>query len=742
MKILLSSCWLLLSWLLFLSSPVVAQTVNGIVLEKVNGQNTPLPGAAVYWPGTATGTTTDEQGRFALSLPTDSTGAATRIVVSYLGYEPDTVAVQNIPLITVYLQKTRTLNEVIITGRTERFSALTPTHTQVITAKDLTKSACCNLAESFETNASVEVTTSDAVSGARQIQMLGLDGAYTLLTTDNIPNLRGLATPYRLNYLSGTFIEAIDIIKGMGSVLNGYESMAGQVNVRLKEPDKTNRLLVNLYGNSLAKFDGNINFSTNLTKKLSTVLMYHTDHLGNRVDRNHDQFLDLPLSTQHNVLNKWKYLGKNIVAEVGVHALQEKRLGGQVTYQPGEAYTGAPQNYGIESDTKRFQAYNKTSYTFPGKPYQSVGVILTSTHHQFNSIYGRRTYDGKQNSFLVRGLFQSVFGDTRHTYKVGVDYQRDDYQELFNAQSLVRRESVPGAFFEYIYQNNQNLTVVAGTRYSYHNLHGSVFTPRFNLKYDATPNSILRLAAGQGFRVANPIAENAGSLVSAREFVFNGALAPERAWNVGGSFTQYFTFANRQGTLVTDYYYTRFQNQVIADMYSNSNALIFSNLQGKSFSKSFQTEVQYEAAPGLDVKAAYKYFDVQTTYAGNLLAKPFNPKHRFFVNAALATPFDKWRLDVTTQWFGLRPVPVTEPSHHGLVPGVTYSERFYVVNSQVTRAFKHWELYLGGENLLNFKQANPIIAASQPFGPDFDASMVWGPIVGRVFYGGLRFKIE
>jgi len=559
-----------LGLLCFLNNPVLAQTLTGHVFEKINGQNSPLIGASVYWPGIAAGTVTNEQGQFTLAYPKDSSAAVTQIVVSYIGYQTDTIAIGNNSSITVYLQKAKTLNEVTVIGQTERFSALTPTHSQVITAKDLTKSACCNLAESFETNASVEVTTSDAVSGARQIQMLGLDGAYTLLTTDNIPNLRGLATPYRLNYLSGTYIEAIDIIKGMGSVINGYESISGQVNVRLKEPEKTDRLFLNLYGNSLAKFDENLNFSTNLTKKLSTVLMFHTDHLGNRVDRNHDSFLDLPLSTQYNVFNKWKYLsGKNVVSEVGIQALQEERLGGQVHYQKGEAETGSQVNYGIESNTKRFQAYNKTSYTLPGKPYQSVGVIVSGTRHQFNSIYGQRTYHGEQNSLLARLLFQSIFGNTQHTYKAGLDYQLDDYQELFTNQNFNRHELVPGAFFEYVYQNNQNVTLVAGARYNYHNLYGSVFTPRLNVKYDFTPNSIFRLAAGQGFRVANPIAENTGSLVSSREFIFSQKLEPEKAWNVGGSFTQYFTLANRKGTFVTDYYYTGFQNQVVADMYSN-----------------------------------------------------------------------------------------------------------------------------------------------------------------------------
>ncbi len=282
---------------------------------------------------------------------------------------------------------------------------------------------------------------------------------------------------------------------------------------------------------------------------------------------------------------------------------------------------------------------------------------------------------------------------------------------------------------------------MAGARADYHNLYGNIFTPRFNIKYDFNPNAIFRLAAGKGFRVANPIAENTAALISSRVFKFNEVLNPEKAWNVGGSFTQYFTVGERSGTFVADYYYTTFQNQVIADMYSSPDAVYFSNLNGKSFSKSFQAELQYEVAKGLDVKAAYKYFDVKSTYAGTLEAKPFSPQHRFFINAGFATPFDKWKIDFTTQWFGLRPIPSKEHNHTNTI-NTNFSDRYFMLNGQVTRAFKQWEIYVGGENLLNYRQPNPIIGAGNPFAPGFDASMIWGPTIGRVIYSGLRFKIN
>lgn len=715
--------------------PTAAQQLSGKVVDKAT--NSSLIGASAVWKGTTKGTSTDAAGNFTLHL---ADAATPEIIVSYLGYKPDTIDVSGKTTVTVMLTSTGSLKEVVVEGQQTRYSALTPTNSQIITTRDLEKSACCNLAESFETNASVEVSTTDAVSGAKQIQMLGLDGSYTLLTTDNVPALRGLSTPYRLNYLSGTYIESIDIIKGMGSVLNGYESISGQVNVKLRDPEKTERLYLNLYGNSLAKFDANLNVSAQVSPKWSTLLMLHSDHLGNRVDRNKDGFMDLALGTHHNVYNKWKYKhGDTWVSEFGINALRETKLGGQMDYTKGEPVSPT-QRYGTESETERLSFYNKTSYTFKGRPYQSLGFISSGVHHKFNSLYGRRQYNGEQNTGDLRFIFQSIIGHTGHTYKVGASFLYDDYTERLEQTRLARTERVPGIFAEYIFNNAENLTVVAGARTDFHNLYGTVFTPRLNVKYDLTPNTIFRVAAGKGFRVANPIAENTAALVSNRAFTFREELEPEKAWNVGGSFTQYFELGGRPGAFITDYYYTTFQNQVVADMYSSANQVEFYNLQGRSFSRSFQAELQYEVLKGFDIKTAYKYFDVQTTYNGSLQQRPMIPQHRFFVNLGFATPFDKWRADLTTQYFGQMPLAYMEG--HGGATNVRKSDAFYTLNGQVSRAFKRWEIYVGGENLLNFRQPDAIRGAANPFGSEFDASMVWGPITGRVIYAGLRFKIE
>lgn len=735
----------------FLAVPAAAQTPSAPILTgRIFDGATPtgaLPGATAAWLGTGLGTAADASGNF--SLPYPATAPPWRLVVRFLGYPADTITLQAPAAepLRVGLRRSVALGEARVEGRAVANSARTIGQMQTISTRDLTKSACCNLAESFETNAAVEVSTTDAVSGAKQIQMLGLDGAYTLLTVDNQPALRGLATPYRLNYLAGPWIEAIDIIKGTGSVLNGYESISGQVNVRLKEPDKAEPLHLNAYVNDMGKTDLNVVAAVPVTDKLSAEVLLHSDFLQHQVDRNHDGFMDLPLATQFNGYTKWKYKsGTAWVVEVGGGALRETRVAGQVGYRKADDPLTSSL-FGVESTADRYTGFSKVSYTFPGKPYQSIGLLTNVARHDFTSVYGRRPYDGRQTTGQATLLMQGIFGTTAHVWKAGLSYLADDVSETLDRRTRARRERIPGVFGEYTYQNSHNLTLVAGARYDHHNLYGAVFTPRLNAKYDLTPTTSLRANAGRGFRVANPVAENAYALTSHRSIYFlDPNLRPECAWNLGGSFTQYVEWQGRPGALILDYYYTTFSNQVVADMYATPHAITFSNLRGPSYARSLQAEAQYEVLKGVQVKAAYKWYDVRGTYPGGYtLPKALLPRHRAFANVSYASAFDKWRADLTVQWYGQRPLPGLD--HHlaadpGTVPTIRESARFATVNAQLTRAFKALEVYVGAENLTNYRQPDAIIDPANPFGQGFDAGMVWGPVFGRLTYAGVRYTIK
>lgn len=242
-----------------------AQHVMGTVAEVENGEDIPVIGATVVFLGTTVGTRTDETGMFHLDKPDKS---ADQLVISYVGYKNDTIPAVGTD-IKVVLQKSIELQGVEITAKDNGsyISQLKPLKTEVLTTNELRKNACCNLSESFESNPTVDVAFSDAVTGAKQIQLLGLSGVYVQTLTDVLPSLRGLATTYGLTYIPGSWIESIQMNKGTGSVANGYESITGQINVELKKPEISDKLFVNLYTNSEQRGEANVLWSHRLNSK-------------------------------------------------------------------------------------------------------------------------------------------------------------------------------------------------------------------------------------------------------------------------------------------------------------------------------------------------------------------------------------------------------------------------------------------------------------------------------------------
>lgn len=713
-----------------------AQHVMGTVAEVENGEDIPVIGATVVFLGTTVGTRTDETGMFHLDKPDKS---ADQLVISYVGYKNDTIPAVGTD-IKVVLQKSIELQGVEITAKDNGsyISQLKPLKTEVLTTNELRKNACCNLSESFESNPTVDVAFSDAVTGAKQIQLLGLSGVYVQTLTDVLPTLRGLATTYGLTYIPGSWIESIQMNKGTGSVANGYESITGQINVELKKPEISDKLFVNLYTNSEQRGEANVLWSHRLNSKWSTMLLTHGSGLQQKIDHNRDGFLDIPLSKQLNAFNRWKFeSGKHIEAMFGVKALVDEKKAGQTSFNFSDAHPDSS-HYGINLNTTRVETFLKSSYTSLKKEYQSVGIQLSGIYHQQDGFYGVRNYSGTENYFYSNMIFQSAFNNTMHTYRTGLSFVYDDIDEKFGELNLKRTEVVPGAFFEYTYDNSKNFAMVAGVRGDYNSVFGAVFTPRIHAKYNLTKTTVLRASAGNGFRTVNIFSENAAFLASSREFIIKEKLNPERAWNGGINLTQNFHIGNREATWGVDFYRTQFQNKVIADVYSNPQQIVFYNLRGESYANSFQTDVNMEVVKNLNVRLAYKYNDVKETINGKLSDKPLVPKQRALFNIAYDTPDKHWKFDFTTQWVGEQQLPVTESRFQ--TPD--YSPDYFRLLGQVTYMIKQWEFYVGGENLTDYTQPNPIIASNDPFGPYFDSSVVWGPITGRMFYGGLRFTIK
>lgn len=601
------------------------------------------------------------------------------------------------------------------------------------------KAACCNLSESFETNASIDVSFSDAVSGAKQIKMLGLAGKYSQILTENIPNLKGLATTYGLGYIPGTWMESIQISKGTASVKNGYESITGQINTEFFKPDDSDPFHLNAYVNGFGKVEANVYTAKELSDKLSTMLFLHAEDFSNKRDKNGDGFMDQPLMKQINVFNRWKFDSKNIHAQFGFKILTENRNGGQLDFdkeQPRNTSNG----YGINVKTNRVELFTKTAYLF-NKPGTNIGFINSYIYHDQESFYGLNNYNARENNYYGNLMFQTFLGNSNHQLTTGLSYVVDNFNENLNDSTFIRKESVPGAFVEYTQMNPDKYSLIVGLRTDFHNIFGTLFTPRIHFKYNFSDKTIMRASAGKGYRSPSVIAENTFLLASSRTLRILEEPKMEEAWNVGINLTQYLKLAGNDLSINIEFYRTAFSNQIVIDRDQNNSEVFVYNLDGKSYSNSFQIEANYELFKGFDILLAARYNDVKMTINNELVRKPLVNDFKGLINLSYATNLKKWQFDFTTQLNGKSRIPNTSgnPLQY---QKETISPSYTLLNAQVTKYFKRFEVYIGGENLTNFKQQNPILAADDPFGEYFDSSLIWGPISGRKIYAGIRYHIK
>jgi len=722
-------------FLVMLSNPAVTQEmIRGQVFEKQHDELLPLVGANVIWLGTSTGTVTDNEGRFEIA----TTGKHDHyLVFSFVGYKADTIHVHDHDTgLEVILGGSKHLDEVAITHRKSgsHISRKDPIQTHIVTGEELCKAACCNLSESFETSAAVDVTYADAATGVKRIQMLGLTGRYIQMMTENNPNFRGLSNNYGLEYIPGTWMESIQISKGSASVINGYESVTGQINVELKKPDVGDKGFLNVFGNTNQRLEANAGTRVELNDAWSTSIMAHGSYMNKKWDHNSDNFLDDPLVNRYTLLNRWKYKTEHFNTQFGITATFEDRLGGQLTFDP-DAELLISNGYGININTNRLDGFFKSGYIFENNENASIAFISNFTWHEHDSHYGLRTYHAKQNSLHTNLVYQSTFGSHNHRYSGGLSYNRNLLNETFNDEDFNMNESVPGAFFQYTMDLEEKFVMLAGIRGDHHPDFGLFFTPRLHLKYEINEGLFVRSSAGKGYRTPYAIADNSYLLASGRAFQFENNPELEEAWNYGVSITKYLPVFEKPFTAVMDVYRTEFVNQMVVDIDSEPNTVVFRNLDGKSFATNYQIDLKYEPVTNLELNAAYRYSDVKVTIEDVLLEKALVNRFKGLFTLSYQTNNKTWQFDYNTQWNG-----------DGRLPGLQDKKlrypSYFLMSGQVTKFFNLLDIYAGVENISDYVQDNPIIDAENPFSETFDAAQIWGPIMGRRFYIGLRYRFE
>lgn len=753
---------LLLFALLLAVVDTQAQQLRGRVYDQAGE---PIIGANIIWKDTGMGAVTDLDGYFTIALhPVQD-----QLIVRYVGYKNDTVTVTNTnTLLEVYMKEDAVqLTDVVINGRraatvTNRLDA---GQSQTLTGDELCKAACCNLSESFETNASVDVAYSDAATGAKTIRMLGLSGTYVQMLSENTPGVRGLAANYGMEYIPGSWMESIQVSKGTSSVINGYEATTGQINVEYIKPQKASPIAINGMLNHMLRAEVNATGGWELTPVLSTAVLAHYKTEPMEHDGNGDGFLDLPKNQQINALNRWYIKTDRYTGQILFRGLYDERHGGQ------SEKMATNDRYGIDIKTTRYEGFMKNGYVFDKEKGTSIGLILSASFHHHDSEYGKTIYDAKQTNIYFNGIFQTNFTDD-HKLSTGVSVNYDKYNEqlywdptfagyhrYIQDNDFSRSELTAGLFAEYSYNYTEKLSLILGLRGDYSNRFGFFATPRFNVRYAPWEWLNIRASVGLGYRSPNIISDNSFMLPSSRDIYFyenyqGDALKrfrQERAMNTGASLTFHIPVQAKELRITAEYYYTHFFESVVADMDSDPHKILFYNLDGgRSYAGSFQVEAEMEILRGWTMTAAFRHTDVKQTIGGELREKPLVNRFKGLITTSYQTPLKKWQFDLTAQFNGGGRMPdgfinhyADNDQYHLSADGKTLYYRWYPqLMAQVTRYFKNWSIYVGGENLTNFKQSNPIVNGMEPYSQNFDGSMAWGPIHGTMAYIGFRWAID
>lgn len=719
--------------------PLFAQ-ITGTITDVNTGD--PIPSAVLQWEGTEVKVLSDVNGHYTIN----KVNGATILSVTATDYQTTRRSViSRAGTVNFALKSANEIEEVTITGEARATGVNSRSNRfQVdITQSELRKAACCNLSESFETNASVDVSYTDAVTGTRQIEMLGLSGKYILIQRENIPFGRGLNSSSGLTFIPGPFIQSIQLTKGLSSVVNGYESISGQINVEFMHPDEPLSLSVNGFVNQGARLESNVWVGTKVSERVQMGTLLHYSNVPFAQDKNNDGFADMPTGQQFNLHNRWKYvLNKNWGGQIGLSVTDDQRESGQ-TWNVWESDVADP--WLFEQNNTRYELFGKNGWISSDDPDRSVGIIYGANYQERSATLGKALTTGEQTSAYLNVIFQNGFGEPgEHSVKTGLSFQYDDVMENLDSNGLgvdyllSRKEAVPGAFAEYTF-NHGPVTLVAGLRADYNSLFNWIITPRVNVKYEPWTGTVFRISGGRGQRTANAITENINGLASGRTFrIIGDAIEREIAWNFGASVSQDFLLFGRGASLSADAFFTYFNQKLIGDfdrVYREYNVYYTEGSQ----STSLLVQLDVEPLENFEVRVAYKYLNSLENFTLGTFNAYGVPKHRGFINLAYNWEEHGWKFDATYNVYGPKRLLSTKFYNVDLPDE---SPTFSTVNLQVNKELgKHWEAYAGVDNLLNYKQDNPILNAENPYSRSFETNRVYGPIFGRMIYAGFYYNL-
>jgi len=719
------------------------QLIKGEV-KDLNGE--PIIGATIYWKESTIGTTSDNNGIFEIIRGNNDT-----LIVGFVGLKTDTILVFENTYLNIKLIESLSLDEIIINEkRSDSYiSDINPIKVEVITEHELQKAACCDLSACFDTEASVESKTTNILTNSKELRIFGLSGTYNQVLVDGMPLIQGITHTYGISSIPGTLVNTIYVAKGANSVLQGYESISGQINVILKEPDQTDKLLINGYVNSFFEHQYNLNYSKNI-RKWNMLLSAHTTQPGSRVDKNEDTFLDLPLIKRYSFYNKWtlgnqKQWGWH--SKTGVRYLNENRIGGQFNFDES-IHQGSNILYGQTVQISQPEIYTKTGYRINNNSH--IVLFNSASFQNQHSYFGTTKYLAEQFNIYNNIQYEFQWGE-KHLLTAGISNRFLNLKEeiSFEMEDSLNRtyddnysldEKVTGIFIENNMNFSERTTLIYGARLDYHNKHKYFFTPRILLRHNFGINTSFRVSCGSGWRTVKFFSENINLLISSRDILFNEKLKPEEAINYGFNLTHKYFQNNLDIQLSADFYQTRFLNQIFPDYNTPTKAYI-ENFDGTSISNAIQLDTKFLLYKRIETKFSYNFLDVFRIIENSKYILPFNSKHRLTSTFSYKPLDNNWHIDMNLHWHGEKKLPNTS-SNPSEFQFPEKSKPHTLVNIQFTKKIKLLDLYFGIENIFDFRQEEPIVSWENPFGEYFDTSLVWGNTRGREMYLGFRFNLN
>ena len=602
---------------------------------------------------------------------------------------------------------------------------------------ELFRAACCNLGESFVNSASVDVNYNDAAVGTRQIKLLGLSGQYVQMLEEGLPSSLGASMPYSLGYVPGAWMKSISVSKGASSVKNGPQSITGQINVEYLKPDMDTNLMLNIYGDTRLKGEVNASKGFMLGKHLSTIVLAHFERDFSHHDDDGDNWHDSPAITQMHLQNRWKYAKGRYIMHAGAGYLQERRVGGQMDMVANP--------FKVQLDASRAEAYMKHAWLLNQEHNTNIAFLANGHHYKMDGIFGNKGYNNKNLSFSSRLVLEHDFNHD-HNISTGLSFSGENMDEQLIAGAAVPsstkiRELVPGAYMQYTYMPSYKLTAMAGLRTDYSSLYQKAFvTPRLHVKWVLSDWLTMRASTGKGFRTPFATAEHHYLLASGRTLTADSVLPQEEAWNSGVSLDFYIPLGEKKLKINAEYYYTDFLHQAVVDYDSDPTRIIISDLNGTSFSHTAEIDVSYEFTEDFNILSAFRYNYVRCTYDGKLMEKPLQSRFKGLITLNWTPLMKLWQIDVTLALNGGGRMPKPYTMADGSASWESEFPAYPQLSAQVTREFRHFSVYIGGENLTNYRQKNPIINASNPWSADFEPTLIWGPVHGAMAYAGVRMK--